>query len=445
MPHQIDQLVRTAVFGSGQEQETARRQIHEMAREQGAVSASIQSLYEAIGRREITQKFTVPAHNIRTLTYDLSRALFRAAMRNNVGAFVFEIARSEIGYTEQRPGEYAACVLAAAVREGFRGPVFLQGDHYQASAKRWAKPEERAKEIAALEALMEESIAAEFYNIDIDTSTLVDLSFPTVDEQQRANYEAAAAFTKFIRKRQPPGIEISVGGEIGEVGKDNTTPEEFRAYMTGYQRSLGSGIKGISKVSIQTGSSHGGLILPDGTVAKAKIDFETISKISRIAREEYRIAGAVQHGASTLPEEVFDEFPKADTVEIHLATGFQNMVYDHQQFPKELRKEIEDWVRTNAADERKPNETDEQFLYKARKKALGPFKQIIWDLPEKDKDAIVGDLETKFAFLMEKLGVFGTRDLVNRHIKIDASAQRPERKSEVLQPISALIVEGEGE
>src|SRR5687767_3520348 len=434
MSHQIDQLVRTAVFGSGTEQETARRQIHEMAREQGAVSASIQSLYEAIGRREVTEKITVPAHNIRTLTYDLARALFRAAMRNNVGAFVFEIARSEIGYTEQRPGEYAACVLAAAVREGFRGPVFLQGDHYQASAKRWARPDERAKEISALQALMEESIAAEFYNIDIDTSTLVDLSFPTVDEQQRANYEAAAAFTKFIRQHQPPGIEISIGGEIGEVGKDNTTPEEFRAYMTGYQRSMGSGIKGISKVSIQTGSSHGGLVLPDGTVGKAKIDFETIRKISRVAREEYRIAGAVQHGASTLPEEVFDEFPKADTVEIHLATGFQNMVYDHQEFPRELRKEIEDWVRTNAADERKPNETDEQFLYKARKKALGPFKKKIWDLPEKNKAAIVGDLETKFAFLMEKLGVYGTRDVVNRYVKLDASAKRPERKSEVLQP-----------
>jgi fructose-bisphosphate aldolase, class II len=445
MSHQIDQLVRTAVFGSGQEQDGARQQIHELARQQGAISASIQSLYEAIGRGEETRKFTVPAHNLRTITYDLSRALFRAAMRNDVGAFVFEIARSEIGYTEQRPGEYAACVLAAALREGFRGPVFLQGDHYQASAKRWATPDERAKEISAIESLMEESIAAEFYNIDIDTSTLVDLSFPTVDEQQRANYEAAAAFTKFIRQRQPRGMEISVGGEIGEVGKDNTTPEEFRAYMEGYRRTLGSGIKGISKVSIQTGSSHGGLVLPDGTVAKAKIDFETIRKISKIARQEYQIAGAVQHGASTLPEEVFDEFPRADTVEIHLATGFQNMVYDHQQFPKELRKEIEDWVRKNAADERKPNETEEQFLYKARKKALGPFKKKIWDLPEKNKAAIVGDLETKFAFLMEKLGVYGTRDLVNRYVKLDASAKRPERKSEVLQPISALIVEGEGE
>src|SRR5687767_15409113 len=222
MSHQIDQLVRTAVFGSGTEQETARRQIHEMAREQGAVSASIQPLYEAIGRREVTQKFTVPAHNIRTLTYDLARALFRAAMRNNVGAFIFEIARSEIGYTEQRPAEYAACVLAAAIREDWKGPVFIQGDHFQASAKKWSTADGKQSEVKALESLIDEAIAAEFYNIDIDTSTLVDLSFKTRDEQQRTNYEYTAHFTKYIRERigrascRERGVDDGVRGIMKE-------------------------------------------------------------------------------------------------------------------------------------------------------------------------------------------------------------------------------------
>ena len=446
MSHEIDQLVRSAVFSEKEEdREKARHRIHDLARESGAISASIQPLYEAIGRREVQKKFTVPAHNLRTLTYDLSRALIRAAMRNDVGAFIFEIARSEIGYTEQRPGEYSACVLGAAIREGYRGPVFIQGDHFQASAKRWSNEKDRAKEIAAIEALIDEAIAAEFYNIDIDTSTLVDLSFPTVDEQQRANYEGAAHFTRFIRQKQPKGIEISVGGEIGEVGKENTTPEEFRAYMEGYRRTLGDGMKGISKVSIQTGTSHGGVLLPDGTVAKAKIDFQTLRTISRIAREEYGISGAVQHGASTLPEEVFDEFPKADTVEIHLATGFQNMVYDNEGFPAALRREVKEWCRVHCADERKEKDTDEQFFYKSRKKALGPFKRRLWELPDDIKGPIVADLESKFSFLFEKLGVIGTRDLVDRYVKLDTAAARPRVRGEVLQPISALVVEGEGE
>src|SRR5437588_4720287 len=208
----------------------------------------------AVGRGEMPRRFTVPAFNIRALTYHSARALFRAAMRHDVGAFIFEIARSEIGYTEQRPAEYAACVLGGAIKEGWKGPVFIQGDHFQASAKKWATPDGRAAEMKALESLIDEAIAAEFFNIDIDTSTLVDLSFPTRDEQQRANYEGTAHLTKYIRKRQPKGITVSVGGEIGEVGKYNTQPDEVRAYMDGLQR-LVNGDLGISKISVQPGTA----------------------------------------------------------------------------------------------------------------------------------------------------------------------------------------------
>jgi fructose/tagatose bisphosphate aldolase len=442
----IDHLIRTAVFAKDEEtREEARELIHAVARATGAVPASIQPLYEAIGLGEVKPDFTVPAHNLRALTYDKARALFRAAMKHDAGAFIFEIARSEIGYTEQRPGEYAAAVLAAAVKEGYQGPVFIQGDHFQASAKRWAS-DEREKEKRAIESLIDEAIAAEFYNIDIDTSTLVDLSHPTLDEQQRLNYEECAWFTKYIREREPDGIDISVGGEIGEVGKHNTSPEEFRAYMEGYLRTLGSGMKGISKVSIQTGTSHGGVPLPDGTIAKASIDFDTIRNISKIGREEFQIGGAVQHGASTLPEEVFDNFPKADAVEIHLATGFQNMLYDHASFPADLRREIEEWCTTNAANERKEGQTDEQFHYTTRKKALGPFKRRMWDLPDNVREPIIADLEKKFEFLMGKLGVKGTRELVNRYVKVAPGEPRPKTKvrAEKLS-MAALVVEGEGE
>src|SRR5437879_33591 len=322
MAQKIDQLVRDAVFADGDAKSKARKEIHLEARKRSAVSSSIYPLYHAIGRGEISRRFTVPAFNIRALTYDSACALFRAAMRNEVGAFIFEIARSEIGYTEQRPGEYAACVLAAAIREGFTGPVFIQGDHFQASAKKWATPDGQAAEMKALESLIDEALAAEFYNIDIDTSTLVDLDFPTRDEQQRANYEGTAHLTKYIREREPNGITVSVGGEIGEVGKYNTHPEEVRAYADGLKRLLGS-LTGISKISVQTGTSHGGVPLADGTIAQAKIDFEVLRPTTHICREEYGMAGAVQHGASTLPESVFNKFPEAEAVRDHLAAGFQ--------------------------------------------------------------------------------------------------------------------------
>jgi len=337
----IDDLVYTAVFsGNAAAKSEARRQIHLQARHRGAISSSIYPLYMALARGDVKgNPFTVPAFNIRALTYDTARALFRAAMRHDVGAFIFEIARSEIGYTEQRPAEYAACVLAAAIREGFRGPVFIQGDHFQASAKKWGTEDGKASEMKALESLIDEAIAAEFYNIDIDTSTLVDLQNDTRDEQQRENYLGTAHLTKYIRAREPKGITVSVGGEIGEVGKYNTQPDEVRAYVDGLKRHLDGAI-GISKISVQTGTSHGGVPLPDGTVAEAKIDFDVLRETTNICRNEYGIGGSVQHGASTLPESVFNKFPESEAVEIHLATGFQNMVLDAPTFPQAMKDEI---------------------------------------------------------------------------------------------------------
>ncbi|MCU1229381.1 MAG: aldolase [Acidobacteria bacterium] len=420
-PAAIDDLAYTAVFSSDAATKAeARRQIHTRARQSGAVASSIYPLYSAIGRGEV-RSFTTPAFNIRALTYDTARALFRAAMRHDVGAFIFEIARSEIAYTEQRPAEYAACVLAAALREGYRGAVFIQGDHFQASAKKWVTPEGKAAETKALESLIDEAIAAEFYNIDIDTSTLVDLDFPTRDEQQRANYEGTAHLTKYIRAREPEGMTISVGGEIGEVGKYNTQPDEVRAYMNGLSRLL-DGELGIAKISVQTGTSHGGVPLADGSIAQAKIDFDVLREVTEICRGEYGIAGSVQHGASTLPESVFNRFPEATAVEIHLATGFQNMVLDASSLPAELKEEIRQFCFDNCADERKSGETDEQFVYKTRKKAIGPFKRRMWELGDEAKQPIIRDLEAKFEFLMEKLAVFNTKSIVDKYVPATSAA-----------------------
>src|SRR4030095_12697719 len=79
-----------------------------------------------------------------------------------------------------------------------------------------------------------EAIGAGFYNIDIDASTLVDLDLPTLFEQQKTNYVLTAELTELIRKHQPPGITVSVGGEIGEVGGRNSTVEDLHAFMNGY-------------------------------------------------------------------------------------------------------------------------------------------------------------------------------------------------------------------
>jgi fructose/tagatose bisphosphate aldolase len=319
-----------------------------------------------------------------------------------------------MAYTDQRPAEYAAVVLAAALREGWRTPVFLQGDHFQFNATKWAA--DPGPELEGIKDLTREAVGAGFLNIDIDSSTLVDLSLPTVPEQQRVNAENTAALTRLIRELQPAGVTISIGGEIGEVGKTNSTEEELRAYLDGYLALLDAGIEPISKVSIQTGTSHGGVPMPDGTVAHVSIDFDTLRRLSMVAREEYGMAGSVQHGASTLPEEAFHHFPANGAAEIHLATGFQNILYDGGGLPDDLRAEMMEWCVANCADERKDGETDEQFLYKTRKKAIGPFKRRLWTLPEAATDQIAANLRTKFGLLFDELGIAGTRAEVERFV-----------------------------
>ena len=169
-------------------------------------------------------------------------------------------------------------------------------------------------------------------------------------------------------------------------------------------------MKGISKISVQTGTTHGGIPLADGSVAQVKLDFETLEKLSAAARADYGLAGAVQHGASTLPDEAFDRFPATGTAEVHLATGFQNIVYDSRNFPDDLRARIYDYLKREAASERKEGDTEEQFFYKTRKKGWGPFKKELWDLPQTVRVALGGELEAQFAFLFRKLNVGDTLD-----------------------------------
>jgi fructose/tagatose bisphosphate aldolase len=412
----IRDLAWTAAF-STDEPTTAAAQwlVWEASQALGAQSASIQDLYMARGRGEVSG-FTVPAINLRAQTFDMARTVYETAKAADVWAVILELARSEQTYTFQRPIDYSTAVLAGAIAAGWRGPVFIQGDHYQFNAKKYAAdPEAMTEEIRRACRL---AVEAGYRNIDIDSSTLVDLSRPTIDEQQRDNYQRAAELTALIRTLEADGVTISVGGEIGEVGTQNSTVEELRAYFDGYRRELEArmpGAVGISKVSVQTGTSHGGVPLPDGGVAEVKLDFEVLRELGEIARKEYGLAGAVQHGASTLPDELFHHFPAVETAEIHLATGFQNALYEHPAFPAELHREIEAWCYANTADERKSGQTDQQFVYTTRKKAIGPFKRQLWDLATKDE--ILASQRRKISFLFTELGVNGSREMVGVYIR----------------------------
>ncbi|MEE9543390.1 MAG: class II fructose-bisphosphate aldolase [Thermodesulfobacteriota bacterium] len=410
----IDELILNAVMNKKEAVMIgARVLIKDHAHSIDIKPASIQNFYEAMGRGEVSG-FTVPAINIRGLTYETARAVFRAMGKNNVGPVIFEIAKSEIEYTGQRPSEYSVVIIAAAIKEGYKGPIFLQGDHFQVNAKKF--DEDPNAEIGSLRVLIKEAMEAGFQNIDIDASTLVDLSWPDVKDQQRPNFETTAVLTEYIRGLEGAGVTVSVGGEIGEVGKKNSTEEELRAFMDGYNEKIGDKIKGISKISIQTGTSHGGIPLPDGSIAEVSLDFDTILKLGKITREEYGLGGVVQHGASTLPDDAFHIFPEKGAAEVHLATGFQNLILDSPNFPAEIKKDIYNYLNLKHSHERSEGQTDEQFYYKTRKKCFSPFKETLWDLDDEVKAKIGDELEARFDMLFKSLNVQDTAEILKKYI-----------------------------
>lgn len=425
LPEKMDKLAHTAVFGEGLTRDFTRWLIWELGQAVGVYPSSIHELYMAIGRGDVPANFTVPAINVRAINYYMSRAVFRAANVHDAGAILFEIARSETGYTDQRPAEYVACVISAGIREGYRGPVFIQGDHFQVSGKNYKADAE--KEVQAVKDLMREAIGAGYYNIDIDTSTLVDLSYESLDEQQKVNYTLCAELSEYARSLEPAGITISLGGEIGEVGHKNSTVEELHAFMQGYNKQI-EGVVGISKISVQTGTSHGGVVLPDGSLAQVKVDFDTLKELSRVAREDYGLGGAVQHGASTLPAELFDKFAEYGAVEIHLATNFQNIIFDHA--PEALVSATYAHIKEHNGNEWKEGQTEDQFLYKTRKKAIGPFKAEFWAMETRDEACQA--LQAQFEFLFDKLNITGTRQTVI-DVTTRVTLHRPRPEAAIIQ------------
>ena len=421
----IDSLVHTAVFGQGDVRDAARWIIWEAGWEVGVKSASIDSLYQARAREEYAN-LTVPAINVRAMAYDFARAVVSSSKRRNSGAFIFELARSEMGYTDQTADEFATVMMAAAIKEGHTGPIFIQGDHFQFDAKKYATDPQGVTD--GIKKLVREAIAAGYANIDIDSSTLVDLSFPTLTEQQRHNYERCAEVAELIRELEQQGVTISIGGEIGEVGKKNSTVEELEAFVEGFLSVFGRERRGLSKISVNTGSSHGGVVLPDGTIAKVAIDFDTLQQMS-VAARRYGMGGAVQHGASTLPPEYFHKFPEVGTLEVHLATEFQNIILDHGAFPEDLKKESYAYIREKLSDEWAKGDTEEQFIYKTRKKIWGPFKEQAWTLPEMTRASIRAQLEDKLDFLYEQLGVIDSRPLVEKWVPDPARIRKPQPAS----------------
>ena len=372
----LEQDILTLVLTPREKRKKLAVQILNLTWENGLYPASIRPVYQTLVRGELSP-MTIPAFNVRGLTYPLARAIWRAALQANCGPIVFELAPSESSGCDQTFEEYAALVMAAAFKEGYRGPVFLQGDHFSLDS---------ANDLKQLEELALQVIESGFYQIDIDGSHLFDQKAENLNGFHAPNAEITGKLIKSIRAMQPRDIHITLGGEVGEIGGRNTSVDDLVAFHAELQNQLKGETPGLDKISAQTGTTHSGIVLPDGSTGRMSVDFDLISGLSKQARQ-FGWSGLVQHGASTLQFEDLARLPQAGVIEVHLATQIQNILFDHPAFPMDLReqmkRELVSAARSAEGDQLDTSDdlSEAQRFYQARWAAWGIFKKQLWQLP----------------------------------------------------------------
>jgi hypothetical protein len=386
--------------------------------------ASIGPIYRALAAGAIPP-LSVPAINLRGLTYDLARAIWRAAKDADAGPVIFELAPSESRTGRQGFEEFAALILVAALREGYRGPVFLQVDHFQIDR-------DDPQDSSEFRSWCSQSIAAGMQQVDFDASGLC-AAAPAPSAQAACAQATAAAVTfhhsltrtagRSVRPRHDPVY----GAEVGEIGGANTTVDDLREFMAAY-RIAPAGTPPLGKISVNTGTTHGGLIDADGRPGPMPLDLPLLADLATVARREYGLPGVVQHAASTLSHGQLAQLPAAGVCEVHLATGIQNLVFDHPRFNADLRARMQEEL-LDTHDEAEGRElsgtedwTPTQRFYSGRWTSWGQFKRELWDLPEEERAALRASLVDWCVPIFTALQIAGRAHLLAQLYGLDLKA-----------------------
>jgi hypothetical protein len=273
----------------------------------------------------------------------------------------------------------------------------LQADHVSLDA------DDEASRSTARERL-QEALDAGFGQMDIDAAALA-VPAANPEERQARNAAVTAELASWLRAQRPDAV---IGGEVGEIGGADTSPEDLRAFLS-LTRAFGGE---LGKVSVQTGTRHGGVVRADGSSGVMSVDHSLAARLASIARNEYGLPGVVQHGASTLTPEQWRSLPAAGVVEVHLATGIQNVILDHPALPRALVERMQAELAGPVSYAERGSEeggalTPAQVYRHNRWRAWGVFKRDLWTLPEGVLERVDVALEAWFATTFDALGLAG--------------------------------------
>ncbi|MCO5173714.1 MAG: class II fructose-bisphosphate aldolase [Trueperaceae bacterium] len=377
----------------------------------GVAPAPVGTVYRALAEGRIAP-LTVPAFNVRGLTFDVVSAIYRRATEQDAAGVMFELAPSEAAVADQSFAQYAALVCAAAAVTGYRGPVLVQGDHFSV---------EEAADAVRVESLARDALASGFLQIDLDAAALAEEGASAAARQGR-NAAVTAGLMARLAPHAPAGTIF--GGEVGEIGGANTTPEELDVFVDLVRRHAGAAAGLFGKVSVQTGTRHGGVTDAAGRKARMPLDTGLARELADVARAK-GLPGIVQHGASTLQRDQFAALPGCGVVEVHLATNLQDLVFDSPAFPPELRAELVAAAlgsSVGAAERGADTSGVGDQLFRQRRWSLwGPFKRRLLDLPAETRASLAAGVADWAGELLVAFGLAG-RAAEIRGLYADAAA-----------------------
>lgn len=345
------------------------------------------------------------------------RGIIEAAKEMDA-AIIFEIAKSEVGYTDQAPEEYISVVKSLAKEIDFNTPYCIHGDHITIS-------ENTPDAIRSAEDLIKKEVEAGFTSFAIDASHNFNIEAETTREQLADNIEITTRIAKLIKRlmvekgktREDYGLEV----EVGEIGKID--PETGEQELTTVDEAV-TFIKALNEngvypdlIAINNGTVHGNVYDAEGNIVPLLgIDgLRTREVANAIASIGVQIA---QHGITGTPLELMRKLIDAGIVKGNVGTNWQNIALDNM--PSDLVKKMEDWTMENYAVKvraKKPSISDKEIIGQNIKYGIRVFKKEIANIDDEYKQKI-HDVSKKSA--IEFIEAFNGREsgqIVRDYIK----------------------------
>lgn len=375
----IDALVYNAMF---QPSERVRYFLAWLIRQVAAGNAiypsSLQGWYARVGRGQ-APSFTIPALRLRMISYAAGRAAFRAMRETGAGAVVFSL--DGAAKPAQSPLDYATCLLAAAIREGYEGPLFLEADFLRAQPG----ADERLKELVG------EALNAGFFNLEFGLTRLKNLSLPDPTEQEQAYSTDCAALAGFVRQAEPAGVGSAIGIRFDAALEQLVL--RLRTFVPGFETEFTSRaghVPGIGKFDLSLGRVE---------------DLGQAKDFAEVALREFYLPTSVSLEGEAVEDELIEAVATFPWVGVNLGARLEAQMFVHPAFPSQLRQEMQRWLETAC-----PGRGDS-----VRPWAYEQFKRELWDLPEEIQEAIMAELQ---ASLVDTIRWFKADDSI--HLMIEA-------------------------